>query len=400
MTGDTLDRVAGITWKSLVVAAGVVAATIGLAQLRVVVLAVIISLLVASVLIPPVERLQRAGLPRMVATWVLLVGATGLVGGLIALLAPTVVDEFADLGPTLVDGVDEVENWLVDGPLGLSSQQITNYRSQIGDQLSSGGGGLTSGLLSGAVLVGEVVAGLLLAIVLVFFFVKDGPRICQFCLDQVRPADQDLARSLGRRIWSTLSGYVRGLALVGLVDGTIIGVGLALIGVPLVAPLALLVFVGSFFPLVGAVVAGGIATLVALVSGGFSDALLTLGVVVLVQQVEGNLLAPLVLGRAVRLHPVVILTALTAGAVIGGIAGAFLGVPVAAVVAAAGGELKAHGVIGPAAVSGIGSAGPGGEEALDVAEAAGGTAAPDEPVGAHGDQEGRSDHPEGGEGLG
>lgn len=399
MTGDTLDRMAGITWKSLMVAAGVVAATIGLAQLRVVVLPVILALLVASVLIPPVERLQRAGLPRMVATWVLLVGATGLVGGLIALLAPTVVDEFADLGPTLVDGVDEVENWLVDGPLGLSSAQIEDYRSQLGDQLSSGSEGLTSGLLSGAVLVGEVVAGLLLAVVLIFFFVKDGPRICQFFLDQVRPADRDLARSVGRRVWSTLSGYVRGLALVGLVDGTIIGVGLALIGVPLVAPLALLVFVGSFFPLVGAVVAGGIATLVALVSGGFSDALLTLGVVVLVQQVEGNLLAPLVLGRAVRLHPVVILTALTAGAVIGGIAGAFLGVPVAAVVAAAGGELKAHGVIGPASPSGNGSARRG-EEALDVAEGAGGTAGPDEPVGAHGDQEGRSDHAEGGEGFG
>ena len=389
---------AGIAWRALVVAAAVVAAAVGLAQLRVVVLPVILALMVTTVLAPPAARLQRAGLPRLVATWLPLLGAIGLVVGLVALLAPTVADEFSDLGPTLQQGVDEIERWLVEGPLGLSAQQVEDYRSQLGEQLRAGGEGLASGLVTGAVLAGEIVAGLLLALVLVFFFVKDGERMAGFALAQLRPADREVGQAVGERMWSTLSGYVRGLAVVGLVDATIIAVGLLLIGVPLVAPLALLVFFGSFFPLVGAVVAGGVATLVALVSGGPTDALLTLGVVVVVQQVEGDVLAPLVLGRAVRLHPVVILSALTAGAVIGGIAGAFLAVPLTAVVVAAGGELKARGIIGPA--SGAASAGDVPDQAVEGRSVASGTGAPDDSVPAHHDHEGRGDDVEGGEGGG
>jgi len=389
---------AGIAWRALVVAAAVVAAAVGLAQLRVVVLPVILALMVTTVLAPPAARLQRAGLPRLVATWLPLLGAIGLVVGLVALLAPTVADEFSDLGPTLQQGVDEIERWLVEGPLGLSAQQVEDYRSQLGEQLRAGGEGLASGLVTGAVLAGEIVAGLLLALVLVFFFVKDGERMAGFALAQLRPADREVGQAVGERMWSTLSGYVRGLAVVGLVDATIIAVGLLLIGVPLVAPLALLVFFGSFFPLVGAVVAGGVATLVALVSGGPTDALLTLGVVVVVQQVEGDVLAPLVLGRAVRLHPVVILSALAAGAVIGGIAGAFLAVPLTAVVVAAGGELKARGIIGPA--SGAASAGDVPDQAVEGRSVASGTGAPDDSVPAHHDHEGRGDDVEGGEGGG
>jgi predicted PurR-regulated permease PerM len=140
---------------------------------------------------------------------------------------------------------------------------------------------------------------------------------------------------------------VRGTAIVALVDAVIIGIGLLVIGVPLVLPLAILTFLGAFLPLVGAVLAGLVAALVALVDGGITDALLVTGVIVVVQQVEGDVLAPLVLGRAVKLHPLVILVTLTAGAVIGGLVGAFLAVPVTAVVVAVGAELRARGVIGP-----------------------------------------------------
>jgi predicted PurR-regulated permease PerM len=258
-----------------------------------------------------------------------------------------VADEFADLGPTVTEGIGQVKAWLVDGPLGLSQEQIDRYSDQIGEQVRSSGSSIASGVLAGAILAGEVVAGLLLTLVLVFFFVKDGDKICGFALAQVRPENQDLVKALGRRVWGAVGGYVRGTALVALVDATIIGVGLLLIGVPLVLPLALLVFFGAFFPLIGAVLAGTVAVLVALVSGGPGDALLALGVVVVVQQVEGDVLAPLVLGRAVRLHPIVILAVLTGGAVIGGLIGAFLAVPTAAVGVAVGAELKARGIIGP-----------------------------------------------------
>ncbi|HSH60804.1 MAG TPA: AI-2E family transporter, partial [Acidimicrobiales bacterium] len=348
-TRPALDRAAAFTWRSLVVAAGVAVVVLALAHLRILVLPLIVALLLATVLVPPVDRLQRAGVPRMVAVWLVMLGSLGLLVGLGVLVAPTVSDEFGDLGPTVQEGIDEVQNWLVEGPLELSREEIDRFRTQIVDQVRASGGSIASGVLAGAILAGEVITGLLLVLVLVFFFVKDGEKMCRYGLDQVRAENQELLGALGRRVWATIGGYVRGIALVGVADAVIIGIGLLVIGVPLVLPLSLLVFFGAFFPLVGAVVAGTVAVLVALVSGGPGDALLALGVVVIVQQVEGDVLAPLVLGRAVRLHPVVIIGALTAGAVIGGVIGAFLAVPVAAVVVAVAGELKARGVIGPGA---------------------------------------------------
>ena len=399
-TAPVLDRAAAVTWKSLVVAAGVVVAVLALARLRILVLPVIVALLLATVLVPPVDRLQRVGLPRLVAAWLVLLASLGSLVAVVVLVAPTVVDEFANLGPTVTEGIDEVQNWLVEGPLELSREQIDRYRAQLVDQLGSSGGNIASGVLAGAILAGEVVAGLLLVIVLVFFFVKDGEKMCRFGLDQVRAENQELVEALGRRVWSTVEGYVRGMAVVAVVDAVIIGIGLVVIGVPLVLPLSLLVFFGAFFPLVGAVVAGGVAVLVALVSGGPGDALLTLGVVVIVQQVEGDVLAPLVLGRAVRLHPVVIIGALTAGAVIGGLIGAFLAVPVAAVVVAVSSELKARGVIGPGSPQGSDDAASGGgEEEVDVIVGAGRPGGEDATVAVEHHQEGRGDDAEGGEGA-
>jgi predicted PurR-regulated permease PerM len=399
-TTPVLDRAAAVTWKSLVVVGGVAVAVLALARLRILVLPAIVALLLATVLVPPVDRLRRVGLPRLVAVWLVLLASIGVLSGVVVLVAPTVSDEFADLGPTVQEGIEEVESWLVEGPLELSREEIERYRTQIVEQVQASGGSIASGVLAGAILAGEVVAGILLVLVLVFFFVKDGDKMCRFALDQVREENQALLRGLGRRVWTTIGGYVRGTALVALVDAVIIGIGLVLIGVPLVFPLALLVFFGAFFPLIGAVLAGIVAVLVALVSGGPGDALLTLGVVVVVQQVEGDVLAPLVLGRAVRLHPVVIIGALTAGAVIGGLIGAFLAVPVAAVVVAVSSELKARGVIGPGAPESHDEAGSAdGEEAVDVPVGAGGSGGEDQtsPVDHH--QERRGDDAEGGEGA-
>lgn len=401
MASDSvLDRTAALTWKSLVVAAGVAVAVVALAQLRILVLPVIVALLLATVLVPPVDLLQGRGIPRMVAVWLVLLASLGLLVGIVTLVAPAVSEEFGDLGPTVEAGIDEVENWLVEGPLELSREEIDRYRTQFVDQVQASGGSIASGVLAGAVLVGEVIAGLLLVLVLVFFFVKDGNKMCRFGLAQVREENRDLARALGRRVWATVGGYVRGTALVALVDAVIIGVGLVIIGVPLVFPLALLVFFGAFFPLVGAVVAGIVAVLVALVSGGPGDALLTLGVVVIVQQVEGDVLAPLVLGRAVRLHPVVILGALTAGAIIGGLIGAFLAVPVAAVAVAVASELKARGIIGPEATGKARSENRTVDETVDVAVGASGPSGEHETLPVDHHHERRGDDAERGEGAG
>ena len=343
----TLDRAAGFTWRALLVGLGVVVVALALARLRLVVLPMIVAFLLATVLQPVVDALVRRRLPRMAAVWVVLLLGVGSLVGLGFVVAPSIASEFSDLGDTLEEGRQEVEEFAEEGPFGLEGRDFDEYVEQAGEQFGGSGSEIASGVLAGAVVAFEVVAGVLLLIVLLFFFLKDGERFTGFGLRQVRREHQDLARALGNRAWDAASGYVRGTAIVALVDAVIIGIGLVIIGVPLVVPLMILTFLGAFFPLVGATAAGVIAALVALVDGGVRDALLVTAVIVIVQQVEGDVLQPLVLGRAVKLHPVVILVVLAAGAVVGGLIGAFLAVPVAAVTVAVGSELRERGVIGP-----------------------------------------------------
>lgn len=343
----TLERVAAFTWRALVVAVGVYLVALVAGRLLLVVLPVIIALLITTILQPVVDALDRRGLPRMVATWLVLLVSIGAVVGLAFALAPSISSEFSDLGETLDEGRQQVEEFLADGPFGIETANVDDYLDRLGQEVSGSGSEIASGVVAGAVVAFEVVAGFLLLIVLLFFFLKDGDKFTSFGLRQIRSEHHELASALGLRAWNAAGGYVRGTAIVALADATIIGVGLLIIGVPLVLPLAILTFFGAFFPLVGATVAGVVAALVALVDGGFDQALLVVGLIVIVQQVEGDLLAPLVLGRAVKLHPVVILVVLTAGAVLGGLVGAFLAVPVTAVIVAIGTELGERGIIGP-----------------------------------------------------
>lgn len=342
----TLDRAAGFTWRALLVGFGVVVATIVLSRLRLVVLPAIIAGLLTTVLMPVVDLLARR-LPRMLAVWAVILLGVGAFVGVGYLVAPSIASQFSDLGVTLEDGREQVEDFVDDGPFGLDRAQVDEYVERVGEQFGGQGSDIASGVLAGAVIVFEVIASLLLIVVLLFFFLKDGDRFAAFGLRSLRPEHHDLASALGQRAWAAAGGYVRGTALVALVDAVIIGVGLAVIGVPLVVPLAILTFLGAFFPLVGATLAGVVAALVALVDGGLDQALLVTGLIIIVQQVEGDVLAPLVLGRAVKLHPIVILVVLTAGAVVGGLLGAFLAVPVTAVAVAVGSELRARGILGP-----------------------------------------------------
>jgi putative heme transporter len=195
-------------------------------------------------------------------------------------------------------------------------------------------------LTAGAVVIQGITA-LALAIVLLFFFVKDGDQIVAWMIARTPDTHRATVRATGRRAWVALSGFVRGTAVVALVDAIGIGIGLAILGIPLVLPIAVITFFAGFIPVVGAFVAGLIAVLVALAStGDLVTTLLTLGVVVLVQQFESNVLQPVIMRRAVSLHPVVILASLTAGGLLVGVIGAFLAVPVAAVLSAVGNELR------------------------------------------------------------
>jgi predicted PurR-regulated permease PerM len=186
----------------------------------------------------------------------------------------------------------------------------------------------------------EIIAGFILALVVAFFFIKDSEKITGWIMARLSPEKRDLVGGAGERAWFTMGGYIRGTATIALVDAVFIGLGLLIIGVPLVLPLAVITFFGAFIPILGAVTAGALAALVALVTVGLREALLVVAVTTFVQQTESNLLEPIVMARAVKLHPVVILFALTAGAILGGILGAFLAVPIAAVISSVGNYLR------------------------------------------------------------
>ncbi len=323
-----------LSWRFLacVVAVGVIA--YGLWQVRLAVLPVFIALLVATVLTPPARALARRGLGPALATTIVFTGSLLLVGLVIAVLVEPVTEQVGDLGRQVRAGVDQVGEYVAGGPFGLSQVQVDDAIDQAETRLQDSLGALATGVVSGALLAVELIAGLLITLVLVFFFVKDGPALWRWIADLFPRGVRGRVELIGESIWRVSGAYVRGLAVVATVDAVFIGLALALIGVPLVVPLAVLTFFAAFIPLVGAVTAGAAAALVALVSEGVVDALLVVAAVTLVQQIEGDLLYPVVVGRTVALHPVVILLAVTVGAVLGGIIGAFIAVPLVAIVAA------------------------------------------------------------------
>jgi predicted PurR-regulated permease PerM len=323
------------SWRLVAVAAAVAVLAWLLIQLRLVVLPVVGALLLATVLAPVVDRLHAHGWPRALATWTTLGGFVALVAGVVALIGAQVANEFSALGDDLARSVDDIETWARGEPLNLSQDQIDRIGRQARDAFGGEHGALAGRLVEGARLVVEAVAGALLALVVAFFVLKDGDRIGVALVRLAPVRHRAQVRAAGAASRRALGAYLRGVAVTGIVDSVLIGVGLVAVGVPLVVPLMILTFAGAFLPLVGAFAAGVVAVLVALASGGVTDALMVAAIVVVVQQIEGDLLAPLVVGRSVRLHPLVVVLALTTGAVVAGIAGAVLAVPVVAVAAAA-----------------------------------------------------------------
>ncbi len=326
-----LDRLAGLSWRFIVIVVAAAIVVGGLVQLRVVVLPIVVAIFLATLLMPVSDRLRSVGLKPALATGLTMAFAILALGATLTFIVLEVIDEADSLADDASEAIDEIEDWLVTGPLELDSEQVDDARNSIASSLDENSDALTQGALRAGAVAVEVIVGGLLAVVLLFFILKDGHRAGDALARVVGQDRADDLRDLGVKTWRTLAGYLRGVAITGVVDASIIGVGLALLGVPLVIPLMLLTFLGAFIPLVGATLAGVLAALVALASNGPGTALAVGALVLVVQQVEGDVLAPLVLGRAVRLHAVSILLALTAGSVLAGIIGAFLAVPLAAV---------------------------------------------------------------------
>jgi len=346
-------------WRLLLIAAAVSAAAYAAAELRLLVIPAVVAVFLTVLLEPVKQRLMRAGMAAAAAALTALATFVLVFGAVFALLVPPVVDELDTLARDVEDGARRVLEWISEGPLNADDTQVQAALDGTVDRLQENFGAVGSGVLAGTALVVEMIAGLLLALVLTFFFLKDGGRLWRWILTRLRPLRRPTTDDLGRRIWATLGAYLRGIVIVALFDAVFIGLALVALGVPLALPLTVITFIGAFIPIAGAIAAGAAATLVALVTGGLDQALLVLAAVIVVQQVESQLLSPVVLGRAVKLHPGVVLMAVTAGAIIYGVIGAALSAPIAAVIRTAataaapdgdpGSEPPAEATTGPAA---------------------------------------------------
>ncbi|GAB3229711.1 AI-2E family transporter [Mycolicibacterium hippocampi] len=323
-------KTAAWSWRLLVILGAVVALLWLFFRLEILFVPVMLATILAALLMPVVDFLDRRGAPRSGAVALVLLSGIALFGGLLAF----VVNQFIEGAPALADqvtaSIEGVGTWLTDGPLDVSPQQINQARDAAIEALQSNQERLTSGALSTAGTLTEIVTGALLVLFTLIFLLHGGRNIFGF-ITLVFPTDvRDRVRDAGRAGFRSLIGYVRATFLVALVDALGIGVGLAIMGVPLALPLASLVFLGAFVPLVGAVVTGFLAVIVALIAKGWIYALITLGLIIAVQQLEGHVLQPLVMGRAVSIHPLAIVLAIAGGAVLAGIIGALLAVPVLA----------------------------------------------------------------------
>jgi len=299
-----------------------------LVQVRLIVIPVLVALILAAAAAPLIAWLRRA-MPAMAAAWITLLGGIIVLGGVITAIVFAVRNQWDELAAAAGEGFEDLLGWIETLPLPIDEEQIQQARDAIVDFLTSAQFGQSA--LTGVSIVADILTGLILTIVVLFFFLKDGDRIWAFFLRPFRGEWQERGQRVGETSVSVLGGYLRGTTIIALVDSVAIGIGLAILQVPLALPLAVIVFLGAYIPIVGATVAGALAALVALVANGPIIALIVLAIVIGVQQLEGNFLQPVVMAQSLKLHPLVILVALTAGTILAGIIGAVLAVPIAAV---------------------------------------------------------------------
>jgi predicted PurR-regulated permease PerM len=338
----SLRVTAETVWRLLVVAAGLYVLFRVVQTLHIVAFAFIAALLISALLQPTVSRLQRLGLPRALAAAVTFVGGLvgiGLVGWFVGWQVSTNLGEVTN---KVQSGIAQIHGWLTHGPMHLTDNQINQFVKQLQNAVGTNSDQITSFGFSTVGIVIEILTGVFLAAFCTFFLIYDGERIWNWLLRLFPPTARVAMAGAGPRAWSTLTAYVRGTVLVAFIDSVSIGIGIFLLGVPLALPVSVLIFLGAFVPLVGALVTGTIAVLIALVTKSVFTAAMVLVVLLVVQQIEGHLLQPLILGRAVRVHPIAVVLSVTVGSILGSIGGAIVAVPLVAVTNTTIGYLKAR----------------------------------------------------------
>ncbi|MGW7103787.1 AI-2E family transporter [Streptomyces sp. NPDC054838] len=319
------------SWRLLLVAGMLWVLMRVISEVRLVVLAFSAALLVTALLQPFVVRLRRLGLPRGLATAVTAILGFVVIGLVGWFVVWQVMENLDTLSDRVREGIDELKLWALDSPFHVTEKQINDIAKNLTDTIGTNTEQITSAGLQGVTVLVEVLTGILLSMFSTLFLLYDGKRIWTWVLGLVPRAARPGVAGAGPRAWRTLTAYVRGTVLVALIDAVFIGLGLYFLDVTMAVPLAVFIFLFAFIPLVGAVVSGALAVVVALVTQGPFIALMVLLVVLAVQQIEGHVLQPFILGRAVRVHPLAVVLAVAAGGMVAGIGGAVVAVPLVAV---------------------------------------------------------------------
>jgi predicted PurR-regulated permease PerM len=335
-----LQTAAAWSWRLLLIGIAIYLIARVLGILYIVVVPCVAALLVTAVLQPLTSRLRRAGLPALAATWVTLLIAAAVLGGLVVLIANRVSADYPTLVAETKHTTTQVQSWLAGPPFHVKNSNIQKFLNDIPSYLSKHKALVEGTVVTGGKIASELFAGLVLMLFVVFFLIKDGDRIWHWLLGAMRTGTARRVDRAGHAAWLVLVYYMRGTVAVAAIHALVIGVTLWVMGVPLAVPLAVLVFLAAFVPLVGLLVAGALAILVTLATKGWVDALVLLGILIVEDQLEAHLLQPQVVGKMIRLHPLAVILSLAVGGVLAGIAGAVVAVPIVAVITRALPELR------------------------------------------------------------
>ncbi|WP_330332366.1 AI-2E family transporter [Streptomyces sp. NBC_00536] len=333
---------AEVSWRLLLVAGMLWVVMKVISEVRLVVLAFAAALLVTALLQPFVVRLRRLGLPRGLATAVTAILGFVIIGLVGWFVVWQVMENLDQLSARVRDGIEELKRWALNSPFHVTEQQINDIAKNLSDTIGTNTQEITSAGLQGVTVMVEILTGILLAMFSTLFLLYDGKKIWEWVLGLVPTPARAGVAGAGPRAWRTLTAYVRGTVIVALIDAIFIGLGLWFLDVTMAVPLAVFIFLFAFIPLVGAVISGALAVVVALVTQGPFTGLMVLAVVLAVQQIEGHVLQPFILGRAVRVHPLAVVLSVAAGGMIAGIGGAVVAVPLVAVTNTVVGYLRVY----------------------------------------------------------
>lgn len=330
VVGAWIDMAARWSGRLILVVVGIVLALWGLSTLWAGLLPVILALILTALLMPLKQSMLKRGIGHTISALLTLITTLAALVGTFVLIAPDVGSQLSDIGKTAQGGIDQLQNWLARGPLELGSDEINNAIDRATTWIQTRSGDIASGAFSGVSAAGSLLINVILILALTFFFLKDGHRFLGWQRSVMgRGAGRHLTEVLTRN-WTVLGGFIRTQALVSAIDAVLIGAGLFILNVPLALALTVITFFAGFIPIVGAITAGALAVLVALVSNGWQTALIIVAIIVLVQQLEGNVLSPMLQGKTMQVHPGLILVTVTIGGTLFGIVGVFLAVPLTA----------------------------------------------------------------------